>query len=148
MPCHCWHVPIFVKGELCLLFDFFRDIVCFFSLFEDLCLFISRNVFSCTTQPESSGCECVARVATPGSRQLPVKSPYTKTHLNIYCNNYNVIQMNPIVCLALTFKGLFFHSLFYVIPKGFKIDWEHKNYCHRFWYFNSNSCDRKVFQEE
>ena len=101
-----WHVPIFVKGELCLLFDFFRDIVCFFSLFEDLCLFISRNVFSCTTQPESSGCECVARVATPG-RQLPVKSPYTKTHLNIHCNNYNVIQMNPIVCLALTFKGLF-----------------------------------------
>ena len=106
MPCHRWHVPIFVKGELCLLFDFFRDIVCFFSLFEDLCLFISRNVFSCTTQPESSGCECVARVATPG-RQLPVKSPYTKTHLNIHCNNYNVIQMNPIVCLALTLKGLF-----------------------------------------
>ena len=51
-------------------------------------------------------------------------------------------------CAWHSLSKAYFHSLFYVISRGFKIDWKHKNYCHRFWYFNSNSCDRKVFQEE
>ena len=47
----------------------------------------------------------------PQAVKLPVKSPYTKTHLNMYCNNYNVIQMNPIVCLAV---GTHFERLIFI----------------------------------
>ena len=83
-----WHVPIFVKGELCLLFDFFRDIVCFFSLFEDLCLFISRNVFSCSTQPDSHQGASVWQGLRPQAVNFLLK-----VHIPKLTSTYIVIQL-------------------------------------------------------